>query len=178
MTNGKPEISISRVSGLRPFRPRFGMSCSEAAVHRSRLPHGEPAPRRNVLRCNRRYAKDHPQRTASSERALSRIPAVDHFGDIAMFDKFAPVCRRQALIDFARKPLVIIQEAFDRLLHKRFRRAALLRRHARQFSLLVEGQLHFHGFMILENRPSSNGLHGASLVLTEIPPMWFASAFF
>ncbi len=44
----------------------------------------------------------------------------------------------------------------------RFRRAALLRRHARQFSLLVKGQLHFHGFMILENRPSSNGLHGAS----------------
>jgi hypothetical protein len=29
-------------------------------------------------------------------------------------------------------------------LHKRFRRAALLRRYARQFSLLVRGQLHFH----------------------------------
>jgi hypothetical protein len=70
-----------------------------------------------------------------------------------VFDKFAPVCRRQALIDFARKPVVIIQEAFDRLLHKRFRRAAFLRRDARQFSLLVGGQLHFHGFIILENRP-------------------------
>src|SRR5208283_5234613 len=71
-------------------------------------------------------------------------PAVDHFADIAVFDKFAPVCRRQAFIDFERKPLVIIQEAFDRLSHKRFRRAPLLRRHARQFSLLVRGQLHFH----------------------------------
>jgi len=65
-------------------------------------------------------------------------------------------------IDFARKPLVIIQEAFDSLLHKLFRRAALFRRHARQSSLLVKGQLHFHGFRILENRPSNNGLHGAS----------------
>ena len=54
-----------------------------------------------------------------------------------MFDKFASVCRRQAFIDFERKPLVIIQEAFDRLLHKRFRCAALLRRYARQFSLLI-----------------------------------------
>jgi hypothetical protein len=55
-------------------------------------------------------AKDRPQRAASSEPALSRIPAVDHFSDIVMFDKFAPVSRRQALIDFARKPLIIIQE--------------------------------------------------------------------
>ena len=61
-----------------------------------------------------------------------------------MFDKFAPVCRRQAFIDFERKPLVIIQEAFDRFLHKRFCRAALLRRHAGEFSLLVRGELHFH----------------------------------
>jgi hypothetical protein len=61
-----------------------------------------------------------------------------------MVDKFAPVCRRQAFIAFERKPLVIIQELFDCLLHKRFRRAALLRRYARQFSLLVRGQLHFH----------------------------------
>ncbi len=48
-----------------------------------------------------------------------------------MVDKFATVCRRQAFIDFERKPLIIIQELFDRLLHKRFRRAALLGRYAR-----------------------------------------------
>ena len=60
--------------------------------------------------------------------------------DIAMFDKFASVCRRQAFIDFERKPLIIIQETFDRLLHKRLRRAALLRRHTRQFSLLFRCQ--------------------------------------
>jgi hypothetical protein len=71
-----------------------------------------------------------------------------------MFDKFASVCRRQAFIDFARKPVVVIQQAFDRLLHKRFRRAALLRRHARQFSLLVRGELHFH-VNILPRRYSS-----------------------
>jgi hypothetical protein len=39
-------------------------------------------------------------------------------------------------------------------LHKRFRRAALLRRHARQFSLLVRGELHFH-VDILPRRYSS-----------------------
>src|SRR6267142_1854262 len=49
----------------------------------------------------------------------------DRFADIVMFDKFASVCRRQAFIDFARKPVVVIQQAFDRLLHKRFRHAAL-----------------------------------------------------
>ena len=32
MTNGKPEIIISRVLGLRPGRPRFGISCGEAAL--------------------------------------------------------------------------------------------------------------------------------------------------
>ena len=76
-----------------------------------------------------------------------------------MFDKFASVCRRQAFIDFARKPVVVIQQAFDRLLHKRFRRAALLCRHAGQFSLSVRGQLHFHSraFYCARSSPQAQG---------------------
>jgi hypothetical protein len=44
-------------------------------------------------------------------------------------------------------------------LHKRFRRAALLRRYARQFSLLVRGQLHFHSraFYRARSSPQAQG---------------------
>ena len=134
---------LSRV-GLAAWSATVRHLVQRGGAFIDRVCHTAGLRRQNVLRCNRRYAKDRPQRAASSERALSRIPAVDHFADIVMFDKFASVCRRQAFIDFARKPVVVIQQAFDRLLHKRFRRAALLRRYARQFSLLVRGQLYFH----------------------------------
>jgi hypothetical protein len=155
-----PRVEVAAFSStVRHVLQRGGVFidrvCHKAGLRLAETLCGVIADMQKIIRSGLRPANEH----------LSRIPAVDHFANIVMFDKFPPVCSRQAFIDFARKPLVIIQETFDRLLHKRFRRAALLRRDARQFSLLVRGQLHFHRFMISENRPSSNGLHGASLTL-------------
>jgi hypothetical protein len=58
--------------------------CQTAALWRAEMFCGVIA---DMQRSQR--SSDHPQRVASSERALSRIPAVDHFADIVVYDKFA-----------------------------------------------------------------------------------------
>jgi hypothetical protein len=70
MTNGKPEISISRVPGLRPFRPRFGnllqrggcfidRVCHTAGLRRAEMVCGVIADMQKIIRSRLRPANEH-----------------------------------------------------------------------------------------------------------------------
>jgi hypothetical protein len=48
----------------------------------------------------------------------ARIPAVNQLPDVFMVDQFATVGGRQSLFYFAEKPLVVIDELLDCLLHE------------------------------------------------------------
>lgn len=61
-----------------------------------------------------------------------------------MFDEFASVRRRQALIDFPQEPVFVVDEPFYRFLHQRLRIAALLRGDTRKLRLQIGIEMHFH----------------------------------
>ncbi len=50
-----------------------------------------------------------------SRRVSDRIPSVDHSLDVTVIDQFSTVGRRQALVDLAQKPLVVVHHALDSL---------------------------------------------------------------
>jgi hypothetical protein len=63
-----------------------------------------------------------------------------------MFDKLSPVGRRQAILHFAEKPLVLIHEALDSLPRKRLRVADMFGGKAVEFGLQFGRQVHFIRF--------------------------------
>jgi hypothetical protein len=109
-------------------RVRLGLfvhgSASLAArrrFHRSRLPH--VGLRRAETVCGVIADMQKVIRSGCVQRtSIKRDSGWRSFCGYRRVRQIRPGLRRQALIDFARKPLVIIPEAFDRLLHKRFRR--------------------------------------------------------
>ena len=51
------------------------------------------------------------------------------------------------------EPSIVIDVAFNKLLHVRFRAAAVLRRHAFKFRLQFRGEVYFHSFGLRKNPP-------------------------
>jgi phosphoenolpyruvate carboxylase len=80
----------------------------------------------------------------STGRALARIPAVNQIPDVFVVNQFSPVGGSQPTVNFAEKPLLVVDEFLDRLLHKHLRILSPFRGKTRQFGLQIGPDVHFH----------------------------------
>jgi hypothetical protein len=77
-----------------------------------------------------------------------RETLVDHGQDLGMFDELASVSSCNAFLNFADEPLVISDEALDRLIDERFTVLSLRRRDSIQLSFEFGGELDLHPLIL------------------------------
>src|ERR1700686_3073415 len=174
---GRPGKTNSRVSALRPGRPRCGNAASFLCLRECEPPPCGRLPAHHAPRCNRKCLSGRGPRVPSIGYASAGIPAVNQLADVLMFDEFAPIGSGQAFLHFAQKPFIVIHKALYGLLRKRLRVAAMLSSKAAELSLQFGGKVQFHCAFRVEVMPASVNGHERLCMLGSVPngadkPQW------